>query len=130
MLGWYIDCAIGPEPACGISVGIAKRAVRDWTSRDHKKYWESLTGPSVRRTKELLKLNRNQLQWVTGLLTGHCYLKRHLFKMGLTESPTCERCLEKDESATDILCEHEAIDYLRLRHLGHLWNQVTTKTPL
>jgi hypothetical protein len=52
---------IGPEPACGISVGIAKRAVRDWTSRDHKKYWESLTGlkqpkgflqgPSVRRTK-------------------------------------------------------------------------------
>jgi hypothetical protein len=46
--------------------------VRDWTSRDHKQYWESLTGlkeanrflqrPSVRRTKELLKLNRNQLR--------------------------------------------------------------------
>jgi hypothetical protein len=35
---------IGPEPACGISVGIAKRAVRDWTNRDHKNYWESLTG--------------------------------------------------------------------------------------
>jgi ribonuclease HI len=27
---------IEPEPACGISVGIAKRAVRDWTNRDHK----------------------------------------------------------------------------------------------
>jgi hypothetical protein len=62
---------IGPEPACSISMGIAKTAVRDWTNRDHKKYWESLTGlkqakgflqgPSVRRTKELLKLNRNQL---------------------------------------------------------------------
>jgi hypothetical protein len=59
------------EPACGISAGIAKKAVRDWTNRDHKKYWEFLTGlrqakgflqrPSVRRTKELLKLNRNQL---------------------------------------------------------------------
>jgi ribonuclease HI len=35
---------IGPEPACGISVGIAKRAVRDWTNRDHKKCWEFLTG--------------------------------------------------------------------------------------
>jgi hypothetical protein len=27
---------IGPEPACSISVGIAKKAVRDWTNRDHK----------------------------------------------------------------------------------------------
>jgi ribonuclease HI len=30
---------IGPEPACGISVGIAKKAVRDWTDRNHKEYW-------------------------------------------------------------------------------------------
>jgi hypothetical protein len=61
----------GPEPACGISVGVAKRAVRDWINRNHKKHWESLTGlkpakgliqgPSARRTKELLSLNRNQL---------------------------------------------------------------------
>jgi hypothetical protein len=28
---------IGPEPACGISNGVAKKAVRDWTSRNHKK---------------------------------------------------------------------------------------------
>jgi hypothetical protein len=35
---------IGPEPACGISVEVAKKAVRDWTNRDHKKHWESLIG--------------------------------------------------------------------------------------
>jgi ribonuclease HI len=29
---------IGPEPVCGISVGVAKKAVRDWTNRNHKKY--------------------------------------------------------------------------------------------
>jgi hypothetical protein len=120
---------IGPKPACGISAGTAKRAVSDWTNRDHKKYWESLTGlkqakgflqgPSVRRTKELLKLNRNQLRLVTGLLTGHCHLEGHVFKMGLTKSPICERCLEKDESATHILCDCEAIAYLGFRHLGH-----------
>jgi D-arabinose 5-phosphate isomerase GutQ len=34
---------VGPEPARGISVGVAKKAVRDWTKRNHKKYWESLT---------------------------------------------------------------------------------------
>jgi hypothetical protein len=78
-----------------------------------------LQGPCVRRTNELLKLNRNQLRWVTGLLTGHCSLKGHLFKMGFTNSPTCKRSLEKDESATYILCDCEAIAYLRFRHLGH-----------
>jgi hypothetical protein len=35
---------IGPEPACGISIGVAKKAVRDWMSRKHQEYWESLTG--------------------------------------------------------------------------------------
>jgi hypothetical protein len=39
--------------------------------------------------------------------------------MGLTDSPTCEMCLEKDEAATHILCDCEAIAYLRFRHQGH-----------
>jgi hypothetical protein len=130
-----------PEPACGSSAGINKKAVRDWTNRDHKKYWESLIGlrqakgflkgPSVKRTKKLLKLNRYQLRWVTGLLTGHCHPKGHLFKKGLTNSPICERCLEKDESATHILCDREAIAYLDFVTWAiTLCNQVTTKTPL
>jgi hypothetical protein len=76
-------------------------------------------GPSVGRTKELLKLNRNQLRWVTGLLAGHCHLNGHLFKMRLTNSPTCKSCLEIDESATHILCDCETIAYLRFLHLGH-----------
>jgi ribonuclease HI len=35
---------IGPEPAYGISIGVAKKAIRDWMTTNHKKYWESLTG--------------------------------------------------------------------------------------
>jgi ribonuclease HI len=31
---------IGPEPACGISIRVAKKAVRYWTNRNHKKPWE------------------------------------------------------------------------------------------
>jgi hypothetical protein len=99
-----------PVAACGISIGVAKEAVRDWTNRNHKKYWEStngfkqpkglIPGPSARRTKDLLKLNRDQLNWVVELFTGHCHLKGNLFKRGLTDDPICERCLEQDESAT------------------------------
>jgi hypothetical protein len=47
--------------------------------------------------------------------------KRHLFKLGLTDNPTCERCLEEDKSATHILCDCEAIAYLRLHHLGQFF---------
>lgn len=43
-----------------------------------------LEGPSVRRTKELMKLNRNQLQWVTGLLTGQSP-KRTTFQIGINQ---------------------------------------------
>jgi hypothetical protein len=117
----------GPKPACGISTGVAKKAVRDWTNRSHKKHWESVTGLTGKGTyiralcqknEDLLKLNRDQLRWVVRLFTGHCHIKGHLFKLGLTDDPTCERCLEKDESATHILCDCEAIAYLRFRHLG------------
>jgi hypothetical protein len=47
--------------------------------------------------------------------------KRMLFKLGLTDDPTCERCLEEDESATHILCDCEAIAYLRFCHLGQFF---------
>jgi hypothetical protein len=122
----------GPEPTCSLSNEVAKRAVSDWTNRNHtKKQWEStnglkqakrlISGTSVRRTKELLKLNRYQLRWIVGLFTGHCHLKGHLFKLGLTDDPTCERYLEEDESATHVLYDCEAIAHLRFRHLGQFF---------
>jgi hypothetical protein len=48
---------IGPEPACGISTGVARKAIRDWTIQAKR----FIQGPSAKRVKELLKLNRNQL---------------------------------------------------------------------
>jgi hypothetical protein len=47
--------------------------------------------------------------------------KRTRFQMGFTDDPTCERCLGKDESATHILCDCEAIAYLRFRHLSQFF---------
>jgi hypothetical protein len=67
--------------------------------------------------KGLLKLNRAQLRWVVRLFTGHCHLKGHLFKLGLTDDPTCERYLEEEGSGTHILCDCEGIAYLRFRHM-------------
>jgi hypothetical protein len=121
---------IGPEPASSISFGVVKKVVRDWMDRNRKRHWESVTGlkwakglilgSSARRLKYLLKLNRDQLRWIVGLFTGHCHLKGHLFKLGLMDDPTCERCLE-DESATCILCDCEAVAYLRFCHLSQFF---------
>jgi ribonuclease HI len=30
----------GPEPTCDISLGVAKKVVRDWTFSDHRKHWD------------------------------------------------------------------------------------------
>jgi hypothetical protein len=58
---------------------------------------------------------------VVGLFTGHCHLKGHLFKLGFTDDPICERCLEEDESAGMIMA----------RKLGVENNgQISENTPL
>jgi hypothetical protein len=57
---------------------------------------------------------------VAGLLTGHCHLKGHLFKLGLINVPICERCQE-DESAAHILCDCEAVAKIKFRRLGQFF---------
>jgi len=55
---------------------------------------------------------------VTGLLTGHNTLRRHLYLLGLLDSPLCRKCGAKEETSAHILCECEALVALRHRHLG------------
>jgi hypothetical protein len=43
--------------------------------------------------------------------------KGSLFKLGFTDDPTCERCLEEDELITHILCDCEAVTHFRFRYL-------------
>jgi hypothetical protein len=46
----------------------------------------------------------------------------------LTDDSACERCLEKDESATHIPRDYEAIAYF-VTSANFLWNQVSTTKP-
>jgi hypothetical protein len=131
---------IGPEPACGISIGLAKKAVRDWMSRKHQEYWESLTGlrqtkgliegPSAKRKKDLLRLNRDQLRWVVGILTGHCHLKGHLFKLGLTADPSVRGVYKMTNQVyTSYVIVRRLPTQDSVTWVNTLWNQVTTTTP-
>jgi hypothetical protein len=62
--------------------GTGQREVIRNTVRPQKQAKGFLQGPSVSRIKELLKLNRNQMWWMTALHTAHCQLKRDSFKIG------------------------------------------------
>jgi hypothetical protein len=61
--------------------------------------------------------NRTQSSAVTDLLTGHNTVRRHLYIMGLSDSPLC-RCGAEDESLDNILCECAALASLRHVYLG------------
>jgi hypothetical protein len=65
-----------------------------------------------------LSSNRTQSRVVTGLVTGHNTLRRHLHLMGLSDSPLCRRCGAEDETSAHILCVCEALASLRHVYLG------------
>ena len=69
---------------------------------------------------QLLSFNtrRTRSRAVTGLLTGHNTLRRHLYVMGLSNTPICRKCGTEDETSVHILCECEALGSLWYTHLG------------
>jgi hypothetical protein len=68
----------------------AKRPIRDWMCRGHLVYWQSTQDKDMQTASFLSPQLPGLLHFyssmesreVTGLLTGHCRLKRHLFKLG------------------------------------------------
>jgi hypothetical protein len=117
------------ETACGISTKVATRMIRNWKIQKLQEYRQSIHGqrqakdflkrPSVKRAGELLNFSRNQLRIMSALLTGHCHLKGHLLKLGMVDSPRCDRCHQALETASHILCDCEALVVLRFGHLSH-----------
>lgn len=52
---------------------------------------------------------------MTVLLTGYSHLKGHLFKLGLTNSPICDRCEQASATASHINYDCVALATLRFR---------------
>ena len=63
-------------------------------------------------------MSRTQSWAVTGLLVGHNTLRRHLYLLGLLDSPLCGKCGVREETLAHILGESEALASLRHAYLG------------
>jgi hypothetical protein len=53
-------------------------------------------------SRDLLALDRKQRRLVTGLLAGHCMLRRILHLVGFWESSMCRKCGQEEECWEDI----------------------------
>jgi len=58
---------------------------------------------------------------MTGFLTGHNTLRRHLHPLGLLDSPLCRKWGVGEETSVHILCECEALASPRHAYLGYLF---------
>jgi hypothetical protein len=79
---------------------------------------ELISGPCLGAKARFLSSYRTLSRAVTGLLTGHNTLRRHLHLMGLSDTPLCRRCGAEDETSAHIFCECEALALLGHAYLG------------
>jgi len=55
------------------------------------------------KSKSLMELSRKDLRCVTGLLTSHCQMRRHMHILGLSQDPECRLCLKDEETPIHVL---------------------------
>ena len=116
------------EPVIGWSYSTVKQHLNECVTARHQKNWEDredcrqtkmlISGLSRNMTRYLLGLKRNELRILSAVVTGHCTLNEHMKRIGRSNSPTCTKCLEEDESAVHFLCICPVFTRARMLTLG------------
>jgi hypothetical protein len=119
----------GQSRAVGVSRQELRNKISHWLGNQHRRRWQKLSSaqrqarefisvPCQGTSVRFLSFNRTQSRVVTGLLTGHNTLQRHLHLMGLTDSPLCRKCGAEEEISAHILCQCESLASIRHAYLG------------
>src|SRR5262249_42583850 len=119
---------IGHKYALGCQLEVVKLKVKGELTSRHIDSWAEvdgcrqskmfLKGPDPKRAKWLLGLSRKELKQIVQVVTGHCNLNYHLKRIKLSDTPTCQKCYEEDETAEHFLCECPTYSSVRERVLG------------
>jgi len=92
---------LGPEPALGVYRQDLQMKLSRWLVNQHGAQWrglgdnqrqahEFISGPSLGTRAKFMTFHRTQSRVVIGLLTRHNTLRRHLYLLGLLDSPCVE----------------------------------------
>jgi len=84
-----------------------------WLVNQHRARWrglgdtqrqahEFISGPILGTMTKFMTFNRTQSRVVTGLLTVHNTLRRHLHLLGLLDSPLCRKCVVGEGTSAHI----------------------------
>jgi ribonuclease HI len=105
-----------------------KGDVKRWLSQKHKSFWKNSDGMKTSKTlfptiddkkiNDLTNLKRNDLRLLTGVLTGHCPLRKHLNNIGILSNPNCRFCDITDETPIHILNECDKLATKRIKYFG------------
>ena len=89
----------GPVPVFGLSTTTLRTNLRKWALKEQQISWQQnpgcrrtklhINGPNPGLAKFALSLRKQDLRLLTGLLTGHVSLNRHLTIMKLRSDPLC-----------------------------------------
>ncbi|XP_054259929.1 uncharacterized protein LOC128984619 [Macrosteles quadrilineatus] len=120
---------VGPQPFCGISRGHACHSVMAWAQEEHRKRWVrlqhhrvsklTLFSPSQTVASNALRLDRRRLRQITGMVTGHGFLKLHLHRLRIHNGDTaCRKCGQSEETADHLLYDCTALNEVRDSTLG------------
>lgn len=120
----------GPVPLLPLPFSQLRRWIRCFTQNKQNAQWANLTSCrksrevvptlSPKLTRRLLSLNRDNLRIVVNCLTGHIPLNKHLFTIGITDSPICRACLDADETVTHVILECEGVTDQRAKILDNV----------
>lgn len=109
----------GPSPTFGLTYTTQRTIIRNFYKTKHFNLWKGLqncrhsrsiiNGPNEKNTKFLLNKSRTDLRLIIGTITGHCKLNKHMQRMNLTQSATCRRCNEEDETPLHLITECPAL---------------------
>ncbi|CAK1599870.1 unnamed protein product [Parnassius mnemosyne] len=108
---------IGPEPIIPIPFGNIRSLVRK-SLVDCRQAREALPEINSRLTKVLMRLNKLQIRIVTSAITGHGTFNKHLFTIGVTDSPLCRACMREEETGAHVLLKCPEVATYRAKHLG------------
>ena len=123
-------CLVGPDPCCGVSYSCSKGLVRGWLARWKDRLWWTTPGlrqsklfvnPYAKESGRLLLLAKGELRILSGMLTGHGPLRKHLSRMGIGPGADCRFCLEDEETAEHLWIDCPAISTQRRQNLGRGW---------
>ena len=70
--------------------------------------------PDIKKSLQLLDMNRDNLSRLVQFLTGHNNLKRHRnIQNGVNDPESCRLCQEDEESSYHVIAECPAMQYFR-----------------